>query len=775
MEFSIATILSNFTDDKLVAAKFLEKKLGCGDETSQQKLQIALDALEKIGILVKERGKYRRVFEDSVVEAKLRCSSKGFGFAIQNVEGAADIYVRESNLSTAWNGDRVLVRITKEGNRRRSPEGEVRLILERSHPSVLARVKQTLGGYRAVPLDDRLLFELELQPNGTNLEQAIDHLVDVEVLRYPLGTHPPIGRVTQILGSDAEAAADIDIVCCKHDLPRNFPNAVLAAASELDFSKIRKINLKNRLDLRHLVTLTIASDAKLLCTDGSDFSLVEQALTLERIEAERWRVGVHIADVAIYVEQSSPLDREAQRRGTGVVLGETILPLLPPSLLQQVSLLPGQDRLAISVLLTLNRLGQVVEFEIQPTIIQVDYQLSESQARAILERHEQGVSADIKELAPVFATLDQLLVLSMAVNDGRQQRGAIELNLSQQEDTHFNDEGAMVASVNLSDQPARSTIKNLMILVNEVVAKHLKALLVPVMYRVQPPPDLDDVQELIKVASNLRLELPPDSEDAVTSQDYQRFIQQFASSGAPRVLNSLLQSTLKPAVYSTAPGAHFSMATAEYTHCISAGQRYADLLVQRVLHAVFEQGRASRTTRTKEQVNLRDSSSHGNITWNVLPPVVQQELEEHLVAVVVSLNELEKEAQEAETDLAGLKKAELMKERIGEVLAGTITGVQSYGFFVEVEVPIATSDPLRVEGLVHVSSLKDDWYEYRSRQEALVGRKNRKQYRLGDRVEVQVKSVDYYRQQIDLVTVDSNANGDDRDPEDSPFFSLDDE
>lgn len=775
MEFSISTLLSNFTDDKLVAAKFLEKKLGCLEETNQQKLQIALDALEKIGILVKERGKYRRVFEEGVVEAKLRCSSKGFGFAIQNVEGAADIYVRESNLSSAWNGDRVLVRITKEGNRRRSPEGEVRLILERSHPSVLARVKQTSAGYRAVPLDDRLLFELELQPNGTNLEQAIDHLVDVEIVRYPLGQYPPIGRVTQVLGSDAEAAADIDIVCCKHDLPRNFSNAVLAAASELDYQKIRKINQKNRLDLRYLFTLTIASEAKLVSSDRTPFSLVEQALTLERMDAERWRVGVHIADVAIYVEQSSLLDREAQRRGTSVVLNETIVPLLPPSLLQQASLLPGQDRLAISVLLTLDRLGQVIEFEIQPTIIQVDDQLSESQARAIFARHEQGVSAEIKELTPVFATLDQLLVLSMAINDQRKQRGAIELDLPE-EDTHFNDEGAMSAMVNSSGEPARSTIANLMILVNEVMANHLKALGVPTMYRVQPPPDLDNVQELIKVASNLRLELQPEQEEAVTAQDYQRFIQQFALTGAQRVLNSLLQSTLKPAVYSTTPGAHFSMALTEgYTHGISAGRRYADLLVQRVLHAVFEQGRSSRTTRTKEQVNLRHSSCWGNITWNVLPPGVQQELEEHLVAVVVSLNELEKEAQEAEADLAGLKKAELMKERIGEVLPGSITGVQSYGFFVEVEVPIANSNPFRVEGLVHVSSLKDDWYEYRARQEALVGRKNRKQYRLGDRVEVQVKSVDYYRQQIDLVTVDSNGNGDDRDPDESPFFNLDDE
>jgi ribonuclease R len=174
MEFSIASLLSNFTDDKLVAPKALEKKLGCQDEESLAKLQIALDALEKIGVLVKERGKYRRVYEDDVVEAKLRCSSKGFCFAIQDVEGADDIYIQKSHLSTAWNGDRVLVKITKEGSRRRSPEGQVKLILERANPSVLARVRRTNGSFQAVPLDDRLLFELDLKPERENLDQAVE-------------------------------------------------------------------------------------------------------------------------------------------------------------------------------------------------------------------------------------------------------------------------------------------------------------------------------------------------------------------------------------------------------------------------------------------------------------------------------------------------------------------------------------------------------------------------------------------------------------------------
>ncbi|MCL1468369.1 ribonuclease R family protein [Argonema galeatum] len=782
MEFSIATLLSNFPDEKLVAAKALEKKLGCQEENGLRQLEIALDALEKIGILVKERGKYRRVFEPGVVEAKLRCSSKGFCFAIQNVEGAADIYVRESHLSTAWNGDRVLVKITKEGNRRRSPEGEVRLVLERANPSVLARVKQSADRagrlvYRAVPLDDRLLFELDLLANGKNLGQSIDHLVHVEILRYPLATQPPVGRVAQILGSDAEAAADIDIVCCKHDLPRRFPNAVLAQAEKLPTS-ISKTDLKNRLDLRHLVTIAITPDSYKESESGT--LLVEQAFTLEKIDAENWRVGVHIADVASYVETDSTIDREAQRRGRCVHLGEMVLPLLPEAVLQRCSLLMGEDKLAISVQLTLNSSGQLVEFEILPSVIQVDYQLTQSQARAIMKRHETAIGrAVMHDLAPVIPTLDQLLVLSQMVKEHRQQRGGFALEkpeTTEQFSSQFSDEGANNVLVTLPSRPDRSLLAEWMILVNQVVASHINALGVPGMYRIQSAPDPDDAQELIKLASNLGIDLQLEQEDIVLPSDFQRFIQQFAASKSQKVLDSLLQGTLKPAFYSTTPGSHFSLALdTAYTHCISPAQRYSDLLVQRILQAVFEHGRDRRTTRAKEQVNLGHSSCHGNINWNVLPPSIHQELEAHLTAVIVPLNERQKEAEDAEADLAGLKKAELMKERTGEVFPGVITGVQSYGFFVEMQVPLQDGKYFYPEGLVHVSSLKDDWYEYRSRQEALVGRKNRKQYRLGDRVEVQVKSVDYYRQQIDLVTVGSNHQISDEDLDEDPFINIDDE
>ena len=776
MKFSVSTLLNNFVNDKLVTLKTLEKKLNCSDDNSLQDLQIALTALERTGILEKERGKYRRIYEEDVIEGKLRCSSKGFCFAIQDDEDADDIYVRESQLNNAWNGDRVLVRVTKEGNRRRSPEGEVQLILERANASVLAKVKsdEKKDSFQAVPLDDRLLFELALSDDGPDLQDAIDHLVHVEILRYPLGQHPPQGRVAQILGSDAEAAADIDIVFCKHDLPRSFPEEVMTAARALP-NRVRKADTKGRLDLRKLPTVTI---------DGPDAQVVDDALTLEALDDGRWRLGVHVADVSYYVPSHSPIDQEAYKRGTSVYLADEIVPMLPPPLSTSLcALLPGKDRLTLSVVITLDDTGEVIEYEIQPSVIQVDHTLNYQQAQAVLARDDQdtldklGVSAeDLEAFEDIHELLDQFFEVSQSVKQQRYERGSFELNLPEHvfpeeagEDLskylspkfEYDDEGALGAVVVSSLLPARGIVTEFMLLANQLVATHLQALEVPAIYRNHRTPDPSDVQELIKLANNMDLDLQLEDEETVHPRDYRGFVEQFATSKAEKVLTYLLLSTFKPANYSTQPSGHFGLAVeSAYTHFASPVRRYPDLLVHRVLHAIFDEGRDRKTTRSKEKVKLLHSSSHGNIAWSVLPPDTHSEFEEYFAHITTHLTERERLAQDAESDLEGLKKAAFMQAHTGEVFHGLITGVQSYGFFVELE-------ELLVEGLVHVSSLKDDWYEYRSRQQKLVGRKNRQQYRLGDRVEVQVKSVDYYRQQIDLVAVGGGSQALDDDEEDS--------
>ena len=381
MEFSIATLLAQFSEDKLVAGKILEDKLNCQDEISKEKLQIALDALEKLGMILKDKGKYRRVQTEKLVEAKLRCSSKGFCFAIQDEEEAEDIYVRESHLSNAWNGDRVLVKITKEGTRKRSPEGEVKLILERANPSLLARVINENQEFLAIPLDDRLLFELQLMANGTNLEDAIDHLVHVNILRYPIGQYPPLAKITRILGSDAEAAADTDIVSCKHDLPSDFSDTLINLARGLT-KTITPADLENRRDFRGIWTATIESES------DNPSNWRENAFSLEATPDGNWEFGIHTLDLAHYLPEDSPLIQEARKRGTSIYLGDQVLPLFPQEVQNCYSLTPEAEHLTVSVLITLDQSGQLKEYSIVPSIIKVAQHLTYQQIQSLLANEE---------------------------------------------------------------------------------------------------------------------------------------------------------------------------------------------------------------------------------------------------------------------------------------------------------------------------------------------------------------------------------------------------
>lgn len=740
MEFSIATLLSHVSSDKLVAPKLLEKKLGCETPSSIEQLELALELLEKIGILAKDKGKFRREEPvDRIVEAKLRCSSKGFCFALQDEEGADDIYIRESHLNNAWNGDRVLIEVIKEGTRRRSPEGAVKLILERANPSVLAKIKRTeTGEYRAIPLDDRLLFELNVTTNGhgasngrdrVDLDDILDYLVHIEVLRHAIGQDLPIGRVERVLGTTAESAADIDIVTCKHDLHLTFSPEIAAAAAKIAHGFKDRLADK-RVDLTELPTISVSAET----------GPIDNALTLEHLDGNIVRLGVHIADVASYIIADDRLDREAKKRSTAVYLGDNVIPLLPAAIHETCGFIPGDERLAISIFLSLNERGELIEFTLQPSRIRLDWLLHPAHIEAILADTAAEIDPQAIEIVKPIWT-----AIAPAFREQRRSRGGLEVDLIQKQ-APFADEGRLGAI--FLDDPL-SLLTDVMVMANYAVAVHLQALQVPGIYAVQHNPELVEVNDSIKLAINLGLNFEGEIETEISVADLQRLSQQFASSPVPQVLNYLFKSLLKTTVYSTKPGTHFGLAIENgYTHCISPLHRYPDILVQRVLHEVFINGRDRKTTRAKEVVNLGSSSCHGQITWNVLTPTIQQELESQIAGVIPHLNDRTKIAQDAENDLAGLQKAQKMKARTGEIFQGLITGVQSYGFFVEIE------DSL-VEGLVHVSSLKDDWYEFRPRYACLVGRKNRTSYRLGDRVEVQVKSVDYYRQQIDLVTVAS--------------------
>jgi ribonuclease R len=738
MEFSINQLLDNFSDDKLVTPKAIEKKLGIGDDNkSVRRLQVALDALEKIGILEKDKGRYRRIQEEGLVEGRLRCSSKGFCFAIQDVEGAEDIYVRESRLSNAWNGDRVLVRVTKDGVRRRSPEGEVRLILERSNPTLLSTVKLTDDSYRAVPLDDRLLFEVELVPDEEtpDLTVAVGKLIHLEMVRFSLGNHLPLGRVLQVLGDDAESTNDIDLVCCKHNLPRRFSAKALTAAASLPRG-VRKADLKHRLDLRKTLTVRIGNAA---------------AISIAEVETG-WELGVHIPDVATYVTAGSPLDLEAQKRLRSFFLGDTALPMLP-----EMNVFNQPEYLTMSVLMKLDHEGNMLSFEIQPSAILVRANLSYQTAQQILD----GKVA-IDEDAPsqeIDTEVEALVHLIAKVGDLIQNRSnSIRLVLPQIPSQEA-DEGVRGVIVVPMSLPISGNVMEIMIEANKAIALHLQSLAVPSVYLRQIPPDQGKIDDWLKLLESMGLTAQLETPEQIQVNDLHQILQQIKNldqEATRDILKYLLMSMFKTNEYVTTPALHFGLGLIEqpYVHGVFPQNHYSDLLIQRILHTVFEEGRDRRSIRIKDGVNLRSSSAHGQVNWSVLPPETERQLIEDLEVVVPKINQADALYHRSISDLDGLRKAEFMRSHTGENFYGIITSVQSYGFFVEIE-------SLLVEGLVHVSSLKDDWYEFplingkgRARASTLlVGRRSGRQYCLGDRVEVQVKGVDYYRQQIDLVAV----------------------
>lgn len=401
---------------------------------------------------------------------------------------------------------------------------------------------------------------------------------------------------------------------------------------------------------------------------------------------------------------------------------------------------PDGDRLTMSIFLTFDEQGKVAEFEITPSVIRVDHSLSYQKVQHLLSS---GEPAD-QTLGEVTVLLNDLIFnLSPLIKAQRLQRGGFQISLPEVTSA-FKDEGRYGTMIVSPSLPVRSLLSEVMILAGRAVAQHMLALELPAIYCYQAQPDFESLENLIKLGANLELELKLESEEDLLPHDYQHFIQEFSKSDSAKILNYLLQSTLDAPRYGTHPHPHFGLAYRDgYARICSPAQRYGDLVMQRILKLLFSEGRDRRSTRTKVGVNLGSSTCHDQVNWKVLPATTQTELEETISSLLLQLNDQEKVADDAEKDLQGLKKAEQMKAHTGHTFKGLVTGVQSYGFFVEIE-------DLLVEGLVHVSSLKDDWYEYRARHACLVGRKNRISYRLGNTVEVEVKSVDYYRQQIDL-------------------------
>ncbi len=741
MKFTVADLLDQLpASDPLPVAK-LEKALGLSLKVDKDQLRIALDGLSRVGLLDADGEAVSRRLDEGLIEARLRCSSKGFCFALRD-DGGEDIYIRDHQLNHAWNGDRVLVRITRDGGRRRSPEGGVQCILERGTTSLLAQLAQQNERLVALPLDDRLLTTVELpETDSAHLSPEQDSVVEVRIDRYPVGQFAPQGHVARSLAINGGPEADLDLLITKHGL-RDRPAAPRTT--------LKSLPEKGRNDLTALPTLLLEG------WSGGDAPLLP-AVSLEDT-GEGWRLWVHAPAVAERLSPGGSFDLWLREEAEALCIGPRWLPLLTPALTKAAALGTGESQSALTVALELDRQGALQHYTFSRSSVSVDARVDAMTLQALAERKPKArtVPAALKALKDQLPLIEQLIELAGLLRQQRLQAGSIDLDLPTPAIESLGDlttappdetrEGWLVS---LDQTHPFALLRELLIPAHRALGRHLASLDLPGLYATNEAPDPADLNEVAKAALALEIPLELSADGNASASE---LASAFATSDRARVLQQQLKDSLRPVLLSEAPGPnHVVGEDTAYAPWALPALHYADIWNQQVLVLLLSEGKDRPSVRHKTKVDLASDSCHGQVDWPLLPPSTLAPVQEaRSSALLHRLNARSRFVQELHADALALAQAREAEPLVGQTLPGVISGVQSYGFFVEVP-------PSQVEGLVHVSSLKDDWYEYRSRQNRLVGRKNRRTYMLGDAVDVVIQKVDVLRHQIDLVVVQADG------------------
>jgi ribonuclease R len=590
-------------------------------------------------------------------------------------------------------------------------------VLERALGRVVGRYEDDgrFGGH-VVPFDRRVLHEVFI-PAGEGGGAASGEMVMAELTRPPMPTRNPIGRVLDVLGRLEDPGVDLKVVMAKHGLPDAFPEEVLAEAARVP-SDVGDEETAGRRDFRALPTVTIDPES---ARDHDD------AISLERRPEGGHRLYVHIADVAHYVPEGGVIDQEAYLRGTSVYFPDRVVPMLPEALSSHIcSLVEGADRLTQTVELELDESGRVEAVAFHDGVIRSSARLSYPEAQAILD----GDAAARQRPAALCRMLDELGVLAGRMREQRHARGSLDLELPEPE-LVLDESGELTAIRPTRRLDSMRAIEECMLAANEAVAARLSEKGVGTLFRIHERPDPERIEELRELAESFGYRLP-DNLEQIRPEDFQLILRQIEGKPEQKLVSYLLLRTMKLARYHEENLGHFGLglATEMYAHFTSPIRRYPDLVAHRALRALRAGPSPARESRLKQ----------------VLPEMGLQ------------LSQAEQTAAEAERELIEWKKVRFMAKRLGETYTGYITGVQAFGLFVELE-------EIYVQGLVHVSSMSDDYYRFDEKAHCLKGENTGRGYRLGDHVEVQVVRVDLDRRQVDFALVDVLERAAARDPD----------
>jgi ribonuclease R len=664
------------------------------DAREYGQLKRLLRELEEAGEIYRvRRRRYALPDRINLAVGRLQVIRSGHGFVIPE-GGGEDVFVTSSQLANAYDGDRVVARIERR-RRGRRPEGTILRVLERARSRVVG-VYHRSGRYSYLtPLENALHRDVFIPPAAGG-EAGDGAIVVVRIVDWGSDHHDPVGEVVEVLGRPGEPGVDVLAIVHSHELPAEFSRDVLTEAEELRARFDGQIELEQRTDFRGTLTFTI---------DPADARDHDDAISIERLASDRWRVGVHIADVAHFVRQDSRIDREALNRGTSVYLVDRVLPMLPEPLSGDLcSLRPGEDRYTLSACLEMNSTAEVISVEFMAGVIRSHYALTYEEAQEIIDG-ERAAAEELRE------SLKSLRDLALRLRGRRQARGGLDFDLPEAR-VVVNSAGEPTTVRRILRLDTHRLIEEFMILVNEWVARSAEKRGVPFIYRVHEAPDPDRLERLREFVAGLGLKLARGADR--TPRALQRLLASVEGRPEEPVVSTLVLRSMKQARYSAERAGHFGLGSRAYTHFTSPIRRYPDLVAHRIVRLALLEGRP-----------------------------VPEKLAGELEAVARRASARERQAMEAERESVDLKKMEYLKRHLGDVFHGTISGVTSYGMFVLL-------DDVLAEGLVHVSQLADDYYHFREEDYSLVGEVQRRRFRLGDRVEVQVIKVDREARQLDL-------------------------
>jgi ribonuclease R len=724
-------------EGKPVSLRELVRRLDLDKETRQE-LKSLLGRLIEDGEVVKIRGgRVGLPSKMNLVVGRLNCNPAGYGFVIpDHATGREnDVYVSAVNMKEALHGDRVVARI--ERHTPKGAEGRIIRVLERKLQRIVGRYEDDgrFGGH-VVPFDKRVLHELFIPP-GDNADARPGEMVAAEITRPPTATRNPSGRVLQVLGRLEDPGVDLKVVMAKYELPDAFPPDVEAEAGTVA-KEVGPEETRGRTDFRSWTTVTIDPET---ARDHDD------AVAIERLPNGHWRLAVHIADVSHYVRPGTLLDQEAYLRGTSVYFPDRVVPMLPHALSSHIcSLVEGQDRLTQTAVLELDAKGHVRKAEFHDGVIRSAARLTYPQVQAIVD----GDAEMRRRFAPLVGMLEDMDELAKLMRKRRYERGSLDFDLPEPK-LILGPSGEMTGIVAAERLDSMRLVEEFMLAANESVAARLSKAKMPALFRIHEQPDPERVEEFAELVASFGYRVPANLE-AIRPQDFQLILRQVQGKPEEKLISYLLLRTMKLARYHEENLGHFGLATEMYAHFTSPIRRYPDLVVHRALRTLRHREAGSvRAIHSRASDMGGSANARGGVASRSVPPRIYEEFSAHLPADLSEMGEhlsdMERRATEAERELVEWKKVRFMADKLGEVYQGYVTGVQAFGLFVELE-------EIYVQGLVHVSSMTDDYYRFDERAHVLKGENTRKVYRLGDEVEVQVVRVDLEQRKIDFALVD---------------------